>query len=150
MKVTFHKNIAAYSGKDKWQKCIYSTTLNGTACTIRRYIKPRETDQQRTFANAAKAISDIWSNAQTGYRSDLMIYSWLIKNTKEFQGKYMTSSYGWFIKISWNLMKQLSLTPTDLNVNTFVDNDCSNVKKTVEIGFIPLVDKVNDLINDIA
>ena len=150
MKVTFHKNIAAYSGKDKWQKCIYSTTLDGSACTIRRYVKPRETDQQIRFAHAAKAISDIWSNAQTGYRSDLMIYSWLIKNTKEFQGKYMTSSYGWFIKISWILIKQLNLTPANLSVNDFVNNGCSNVKKTVEIGYLPLVDKANDLINDIA
>ena len=150
MKVTFHKNIAAYSGKDKWQKCIYSTTLDGSACTIRRYVKPRETDQQIRFAHAAKAISDIWSNAQTGYRSDLMIYSWLIKNTKEFQGKYMTSSYGWFIKISWILIKQLNLTPANLSVNDFVNNGCSNVKETVEIGYLPLVDKANDLINDIA
>lgn len=150
MKVTFHKNIAAYSGKDKWQKCIYSTTLDGSACTIRRYIKPRETDQQRTFAQAAKAIAEIWRNANTGYRSDLMIYSWLIKNTKEFQGKYMTSSYGWFIKISWNLIDLESLPPGNISVNTFVENGCSNVKKTVEIGYLPLVDKVNDLTNDIA
>lgn len=150
MKVTFHKNIAAYSGKDKWQKCIYSTTLDGSACTIRRYIKPRETNQQTTFAKAAKTIARIWRDAHTGYKSDLMIYSWLIKNTKEFQGKYMTSSYGWFIKISWNLMNQVSITPDDLNVNTFVDNGCSNVKETVEIGYLPLVDKVIDLTNDIA
>ena len=150
MKVTFHKNIAAYSGKDKWQKCIYSTTLDGSACTIRRYVKPRETDQQRTFAQAAKAIAEIWRNANTGYRSDLMIYSWLIKNTKEFQGKYMTSSYGWFIKISWNLIDLESLPPANLSVNTFVENGCSNVKKTVATGYLPLVDKANDLINDIA
>lgn len=150
MKVTFHKNIAAYSGKDKWQKCIYSTTLDGSACTIRRYIKPRETDQQKTFAQNAKAIAEIWRNAHTGYKSDLMIYSWLIKNTKEFQGKYMTSSYGWFIKISWNLIDLESLPPGNLNVNTFVENGCSNVKKTVDTGYLPLVDKVNDLTNDIA
>lgn len=150
MKVTFHKNIAAYSGKDKWQKCIYSSTLNGTACTIRRYIKPKETDQQKTFANAAKAITEIWRNAHAAYKSDLMIYSWLIKNTKEFQGKYMTSSYGWFVKISWILIDLGSLPPGNLSVNDFVENGCSNVKKTIEIGYLPKVDKVDDLTNDIA
>lgn len=148
MKVTFHKNIAAYSGKDKWQKCIYSTTLNGSACTIRRYVKPRETDQQKRFGHAAKAIADIWRQAKTGYKSDLMIYSWLIKNTKEFQGKYMTSSYGWFIKISWILMDQLNVP--SINVNDFVNNGCANVKATIDTGYLPLVDKANDLTNDIA
>lgn len=150
MKVTFHKNIAAYSGKDKWQKCIYSSTLDGSACTIRRYIKPRETDQQKTFAIAAKTIANIWRNALTGYKSDLMIYSWLIKNTKEFQGKYMTSSYGWFIQISWKLIDLEGIPVGNLSVNTFVENGCPNVKKTVESGFLPLVDKVSDLTNNIA
>lgn len=150
MKVTFHKNIAAYSGKDKWQKCIYSATLDGTACTIRRYIKPRETDQQLMFAKAAKAIAEIWRIAHTAYKDDFRLYAWLIKNTKEFQGKYMTSSYGWFMKISWKLMDQESITPDNLIVDTFVDNGCSNVKETVENGYLPLVDKVNDLTNAIA
>lgn len=150
MKVTFHKNIAAYSGKDKWQKCIYSATLDGTACTIRRYIKPRETAQQGTFKRAAKVIAEIWRYANEGYKSDLMIYAWLIKNTKEFQGKYMTSSYGWFIKISWKLIDVESITPDNLSVSTFVDNGCSNVKETIDNGFLPKVDKVDDLTNDIA
>lgn len=146
MKVTFHKNIAAYSGKDKWQKCIYSSTLNGTACTIRRYIKPKETSQQLTFGQAAKEISKIWDAAHPQYKADMMVYSWLIKNTKEFQGKYMTSSYGWFIKISWVLMK---LDPSELTINTYTEYGASNVKESINSGYLPKVDKADDLISDI-
>ena len=62
----------------------------------------------------------------------------------------MTSSYGWFIKISWILIDLLGLDPANLDVTAFVNNGCSNVKHTVEIGYLPLVDKVDDLTNDIA
>ena len=149
MKVTFHKNIAAYSGKDKWQKCIYSSTLNGTACTIRRYIKPRETDQQIYFGKAAWKISELWAAAHLGYKGDMMIYSWLIKNTKEFQGKYMTSSYGWFIKIFWKLMKENDIKPENMGIDVFLDG-CQSVKASVDNAYLPKVDKIDELTNNIG
>lgn len=149
MKVTFHKNIAAYSGKDKWQQCIYSSTLNGTACTVRRYIKPRETEQQTIFGDGSKNIADLWSIAKTGFKEDLSIYSWTIKNTKRFEGKYMTSSYGWFVIVSWELAKKAAAEIGNLSISDFIDNGLTSVATMIENLFLPKIDNYSELTNSI-
>lgn len=149
MKVTFHKNIAAYSGKDKWQQCIYSATLNGTACTVRRYIKPRETEQQTIFGEGSKNIADLWSIAKQPFKEDMSIYSWAVKNTKGFEGRYMTSSYGWFVVVCWKVSEKESIEINNLSIDDFVENGLDSVKALINSGYLIKVDNADDLTNNI-
>ena len=79
MKVKFKYGIGSYSGT--LDMATFYETKRGGASFMRKWVKPRETEQNVRLANISKSIANLWSQVSQAYKDDMFTYCNLYEAT---------------------------------------------------------------------
>ena len=137
MKVYFEKNITAISGKDLAEKVIFSSINDGNLCYARKYVRPRETEQNINFGLDGQKIKEKWAIASSGFKNDLKKYGELAH-----QGEYwkqQLNNYSVYCKAVFAKAADLGTEVRELADTVFTTGSISTVKNMQDAGYLPAV-----------
>lgn len=103
MKTTFKYGIMTYSGTI--DGLTYSSFKNGQVCIARRYVKPRNTEQNDEMASIGSNLAKLYRECSAEYKEDLRTYSHLYASRHVAKDKLAPSSYAIFVQMMYTFQK---------------------------------------------
>lgn len=144
MKVKFKYGIGSYSGT--LDLATFYETKNGNASFMRRWVKPRQTDNNVELGAVGKNLALIWAEASANYKADMETYCQLYNayfkdDENVFQANI--SKYAMFTKMFYAFAKA-SGSAVDLKSLSYGDLDTlfpevTNLASACDEGFLPFV-----------
>lgn len=138
MKTTFKYGIMTYSGSI--DGLTYSSFKNGQVCIARRYVKPRNTEQNVEMASTASNIAKLYKECSDEYRADLRTYSHLYASRHVAKDKLAPSSYAIFVQMMHKFQKRYpdNITLEDLVLDDLIElyPELTTVKGAIANGFL--------------
>lgn len=144
MKVKFKYGIGSYSGT--LDLATFYETKNGNASFMRRWVKPRQTDNNVELGAVGKNLAIIWAEASANYKADMTTYCQLYNayfKDEENVFQANISKYAMFTKMLY-AFAEASGSAVDLKSLSYGDLDTlfpevTKLASACEEGFLPFV-----------
>lgn len=144
MKVKFKYGIGSYSGT--LDLATFYETKNGNASFMRRWVKPRQTDNNVELGAVGKNLAIIWAEASANYKADMTTYCQLYNayfKDEENVFQANISKYAMFTKMLY-AFAEASGSAVDLKSLNYGDLDTlfpevTKLASACEEGFLPFV-----------
>ncbi len=135
--------------KSKKDGLVYCSYRNGELIIARRYVYPKLSEQNSSFAARNKNLFQL--KPSDGYKADCQAYIRAYLSTPEGQDQAMRSWNNLYVK----LMSALGKKYPHINLNTLTRDEifaqqlpCISIKRAVEAGLLPRVKGWNKLSNE--
>ncbi len=148
MRVNMMKPFRSFSGK--MDELVYSAFNEGYICFSRDYVVPADTPQNANMGSIAENLATVYDSFDSGWIDNLKTYARRYGNEVLGKKKRHPAFYALYSKMWWNVHKD---DPTiDLKTVTFADIQLldigiQTVKDAIDNGFLPKVNKYDDLTN---
>jgi hypothetical protein len=97
MKVIYTRAIKTLSGK--MGKFVHTNKLVGEKAVVRKYVKPRLTENNQNIGNIMKNVSAVWKTCSDGFKNDLKTYTLKSKEYSSGDEIPAVTNFANFIKL---------------------------------------------------
>ncbi len=145
MKADYTRAIRTIGGKVG--SFVHIKLKDGNKAVIRRYVKPKTTENNHRFGSAMKNMADIWKSCSAGFKNDLSIYT--VKSKERYSSEEIPphTNFAYFIRFLYNFRNK----NPEIDLTTMTKEALEtagipvNVSDIIDQGFLPAIPEAANL-----